>query len=66
MGWSFERGLDKALEIIEAEWQKHSDACEQLLDKPEASDEFYRHLAVCRALNDVIARVSDEYERLAV
>lgn len=58
-------GLDKALTILEDEWQKHSDICDALVDKPGCTEEFYKHLHACSALNDVISRITDEYEKVA-
>ena len=62
MDMGFVHGMEAAMEIVEQNWRAHSNFADVLIDVPNQSEQFYKHIAICGALNTVLMQLNDNIE----
>lgn len=60
---AYAHGLQKASEIVQNSWLKHNDSANKIINDPARSEQFFKDMAVCCALNDILQELNDEIEK---
>ena len=55
-------GLEKAIDVIGNEWKSHSDNAETIIDNESKCNDFYREMAICGVLNNLMKNLGDLIE----
>lgn len=62
MDMGYVHGLEKAFEIVYQYQRAHTNFADNLIDNPKQSEQFYKHIAICGALNSVLMKLNETIE----